>query len=408
MVPRRIFQNIRRVRGVLTLVLVSALVPGEGWTQEHSVIDALVIDLRAADETSRKPSSAAFITALGEHDEIRLEGEEELRSILERTSYSAIFEQGRANLAATAVAYGALDCPGVESRSAQTILDLAAAMASGVNARAELHQVYLYRFLCADRQAHSSRAIEAARMLRRISADQDSWRPKEISEATWSRYPQPDTEGEGAVHIGSEPEGATIWIDYKEQGITPLRVLLSHGQHVVALSSKVASVSQQITVSGAGTVHLPLPAQEPQWQSMRESIARLQAATKEDRPEGMRSIMTTIEVQAVFVMREPGRIAVWVWRPQSRRAEHVGHAPNAKIAGNLVLQALGDAQVLGGLGLDPSVALLLQEDETDTRSSSGRRWWVYGVVLGAAAIGAGFIVAQDLSENRQRIEVTLP
>ena len=59
-------------------------------------------------------------------------------------------------------------------------------------------------------------------------------------------------------------------------------------------------------------------------------------------------------------------------------------------------------------GLDPSMPLLRETPNTTTRATATKRWWVYGIVLGAATLGAGFIIAQDLSEDRQRIEVTLP
>jgi hypothetical protein len=45
-----------------------------------------------------------------------------------------------------------------------------------------------------------------------------------------------------------------------------------------------------------------------------------------------------------------------------------------------------------------------QDDEAD----GNRRWWVYGIVLGAAAIAGGAIVVSGLSDDHQRIEVTLP
>ena len=110
--------------------------------------------------------------------------------------------------------------------------------------------------------------------------------------------------------------------------------------------------------------------------------------------------------EVAFVMREPGRVAVWILPVNRRSAELVGHAPNAAIAGRLAMQGLEDSN--NGPGLDPNMPLLREDATTTTLSSSKKRWWVYGVVLGAVAAGAGFIIAQDLREDQQRIEVMLP
>ena len=370
-----------------------------------------VIDLRQGADRVRKPSREAFVDALGEHGELELSGDLELRNTLARSSYSAILEQGKVTLASAAVAYGALDCPGARGRSDQAILDLAAAHASGVDATPELRQAYLYRFLCADRLNQFDDAMAAARLLRRLGKETDNHdrRPSEISQDTWDKYPALDAQSHEVlvpVMIDSDPSGATILVDFTDRGTTPARIFLSAGEHIVAMGSDEGSVSQQITVSSAGTMKLPLHPSERRWIGVAESLQGLSSANGPARAEAMGDLMTAIEGQVAFVMREPGRIAVWVLPSRQRAAQHVGHAPNASIAGALAIGALQHGS--SPPGLDSTMPLLTEDSESATRSSSSRRWWVYGVVLGAAAVGAGLIVAQDLSEDRQRIEVSLP
>tara|TARA_R110002073_G_scaffold123819_3_gene267684 strand:+ start:58768 stop:59811 length:1044 start_codon:yes stop_codon:yes gene_type:complete len=347
---------------------------------------------------------------LGEHGELRLPGRLELRRVLARTPHSAILEQGKVALATVALAYGALDCPGTFSRSNQAILDLAAASASGIDASLELRQAYLYRFLCAHRGGDVDKAMAAASMLRTLAAGVSAdGRPKEISEATWQTYPAIDAQsnqGQVVVSFESEPSGAAIWIDFEERGTTPEKLFLATGEHIVALGSAQGAVSQRITVTDAQTIKLPLHASAHEWKAIAESVETLRVAKPAARNIEMRNLMAALEAQVAFVMEDPGRVSVWVLPLGESAPHHIGHAPNASIAGSIALQALRDSAQAPGL--DSTMPLLREHDDTNVRKSSNRRWWVYGVVLGAAAVGAGFIIAQDLTDDRQRIEVAFP
>jgi hypothetical protein len=430
MVPQRVFQTIRRIR-ILPIVVVAsaaavclafsgfAAAQSDGKSDERKIdpapidfrlADTVLIDLRPGEDTVRAPSREAFLEALGEHGELRLSGGLELRRALARSPHSAVLEQGRAALAGVAMAYSALDCPGTFARSDRAILDLAAAGASGIDTSTELRTAYLYRFLCAHRASDVDSAMAAASMLRTLAIGiGEDGRPKEISSATWQTYPQVDAQSSQLrvpVEVESVPEAATIWVDFEERGQAPMRVFLSAGEHIVALGSPKGAVSQRVTVTGPGTIKLPIQPRSQQWQGMAQSVEALRLAVGDQRDTAMRDLMAAVEAQVAFVMREPGRIAVWVLPLGKTAAQHVGHAPNASIAGSLALQAL--AESARAPGLDPNMPLLREDDVTKVGSTSNRRWWVYGVVLGAAAVGAGLIIAQDLSEDRQRIEVSLP
>ena len=59
---------------------------------------------------------------------------------------------------------------------------------------------------------------------------------------------------EGFVSIESRPSGATVVIDDRERGVTPLSLSLSPGPHVLALRSATSSRAVSLTVQ-AGTAH---------------------------------------------------------------------------------------------------------------------------------------------------------
>jgi len=414
MVPQRIFQHLRvaqllRLNLFLLIGLGAAPLSAQDravYPQEFTTVDAVVVDLRSGEHSLRAPSQEAFADALAQHGELRLTADPELRSRLANGPYSAILLQGQAALDSVALSFAARDCSTASLRAEKAILDLAAAAASGAEANQALHQAYLYRFLCADRADEFEQAMAAATMLRALDGDQ---RPNEISLSTWEKYPAADVQSNQrwvSVEFASTPIGADIWIDYRRVGRTPSMHLLAEGEHIVAMASASGSASQKIRVTGEGKVQLPLSKAESKWAAITKTMQELQEAHGRERSSAMGSLLAAIESEAAFVMREPGRIAVWILPINRRSAELVGHAPNATIAGRLAIEGLQDSLTMPGI--DPNMPLLRESDMSETQASSDRRWWVYGIVLGAAVAGAGFVVLQDLSEDRQRIEVTLP
>jgi hypothetical protein len=369
-------------------------------------VETVVVDFRSGEAGVRQPSQAAFADGLGAHGELHLADDAELTSILGNRPYSAALVKGSSSLSAAILSFGSLDCPSAQARAKSAVLDLAAAAASGVDASKELRQAYLYQFLCADREGRVDDAMSTASMLRNLIEEE---RPKEIGLDTWEKYPGVDahsTVRKVPVEIESEPSGATIWLNHKAVGETPSTLLISEGQHLIALGLPGRGVSQELTITGKGKVTLPLAKPESRWQGISTALRKAKVAESHKRPKAMGSLMAATLSEVAFVMREPGRVAVWILPPNRRSAEFVGHAPNAAIAGEIALQGLVDSSIQPGL--DPNMPLLRESDFTTTKSRATKRWWVYGVVLGAVAVGAGFIIFQDLREDTQRIEVMLP
>jgi hypothetical protein len=407
--PRR--SSLTRPLGcvlVAFLALLALARPAQAQEGDNGFLqlETVVVDLRPGQASLRAPSQDAFIDGLGAQGEIHLAGDAELASILGNRSYSAALERGKTTLSAAILAFGSLDCASTRERAKSAILDFAAAAASGAPARDELRKAYLYLFLCADRQGDVDEAMAAATMLR-VIIDED--RPGEIGSDTWDKYPQVDAQSNGRqvpVEIASEPSGASIWLDHKEVGKTPGTLLMAEGQHLVALGLPGRGVSQEITITGKGAMSLPLAEPKSRWDGIAKTLAEASDVPSLQRPRAMGNLMAATLSEVAFVMREPGRVAVWILPLNRRSAELVGHAPNAAIAAQLALQGLEDSN--NGPGLDPNMPLLRENEATTTTASDTKRWWVYAVVLGAVAVGGGLIIAQDLSKDQQRIEVTLP
>lgn len=405
MVTKQIFRTIRKRRIALHIGVVLSGLLLSAQAAAQAPIDGVVIDLRSSTLATRMPSQQAFRDALSQfEDELQLSLDQELESRLGRSPYSPATKRGHAALDSAALAFGALDCSSTRTRTASAILDLAAAMAAGVVTTAELRQAHLYRFLCADREGDFDAANLEAKRLRAL---RPGVAPVELSTATWGKYPELDAQSNLFLHpveFTTSPS-AQVWLDYKQVGTTPTTLFLSEGEHLIALGDKSGSISQQITVSGRGKVELKIPEAKTQWSSIPPRLAELRAADSDARQAEMRDLMAAVEVQVAFVMREPGRVAVWFMARGEPSPTLVGHAPSAAIAGQIALQHFEETQ--SQVGLDPSVALL-REEPLERETELGRRWWIYGIVLGAATIGAGLIIAQDMAEDRQRIEVTLP
>lgn len=390
------------------VALLAVSRPAQAQEDDHGFLqlETIVVDLRPGEASLRAPSQEAFVDGLGARGEIHLAGDAELASLLGNRHYSAALERGKTTLSAAILSFGSLDCASTRMRAKSAILDLAAAAAGGALATAELRKAYLYLFLCADRVGDVDAAMAAATMLRVIIAED---RPNEIGSDTWDKYPQVDArsnERKVPVEIASEPSGASIWLDHREVGKTPGTLLLAEGQHLVALGLPGQGASQEITITGKGKMSLPLAEPRSRWDGISRAMREASEAPAIQRPRAMGNLMAATLAEVAFVMREPGRVAVWILPLNRRSAELVGHAPNAAIAAQLALQGLEDSN--NGPGLDPNMPLLREHEATTTTASDTKRWWVYGVVLGAVALGAGFIIAQDLSKDQQRIEVMLP
>ncbi|MBL4637144.1 MAG: hypothetical protein JKY56_25040 [Kofleriaceae bacterium] len=399
--------------GITSLVMLSllALLGANAHAQVSPLAEhrAAVLDLRSGPDTGRLQEREALIEELGQHGQLHLVIDAELANRLGRTVFSPAWGQGKAALELAAQHFGNLDCSQTFQYANDAILYLSAAKAAGVSPDNDTRKAYLFQFLCADRNGNVDQAMSTAAALRILTG---GIRPSEISENTWRKYPEIDLLSNlrsASVSFESDSPGAELWIDHRVVGKTPMNVLLREGRHLVAmgLNTRSAAIYIDVPLRNNDPVSLRLSQVSSQWQQLGQSIDEIRAIDDDKRPTKMRELMSATEIDVFFVLEE-SKIAVWILASSGRTAKHLGNVDSAKEAGRTALHGLREQQRRPGLDL--SMPLLRESDlpETVASAESPTRWWLYGLVIGAAAAGAGVILLQDLGQDQQRIEINLP
>jgi hypothetical protein len=310
-------------------------------------------------------------------------------------------------LESAANAFGRLDCSLAGAHAHAAALRWAAVQARGGIALTPLRQAHSYAFLCGDRQGDIHLAMASARVLRALGGPRP---PHGINEAEWKRYPELDATANvprTELTVVSEPRDADLWIDYVRVGTTPLTVFAEEGAHVVAAGK--AGVSSVVEVDLHGPSHrveLTLPDGD-RWTSVRKRVAAYQTRTGSLRNPEIGELLAAAGVRGAILLRRGSELEVW-GATRGRGALPLGNPANLADAARIIIEHVAAAD--RGPAIDPNLPLM-REDPRGGRSGerpSWQQWWVYAALAGAAAIGAGVILAHDLATDHQRIEVTFP
>jgi hypothetical protein len=329
-------------------------------------------------------------------------------------------------------AFGALDCPGAAQAAETAIATLAARAAAGVEVTAELTTAWSYLLLCRDRSGDFDGAMRAAQALRQLAPGSGGAAAPgpngAIPDAVWSKYPAVDATANrdiAELTVIADP-GATVMIDHRPAGTSPAQVFLPAGRHVVAAAqgSRRAAVWVDVTTARA-SVALRLFEQDAPLSRLGERVA----AWKLQPPAGSQ-IATYLENLLTAAQCQP-------WNPSSARSpllilldargarlwasDGPGQEPTAtEIAtGPAAPAAEQTAQIITALRArtllwrepSPEPDRLLVEPRDEVAREEPRRatqWWVYAAIAGAVAVGGAVILANELSEDTQRVELRLP
>src|SRR6185503_4051820 len=127
--------------------------------------------------------------------------------------------------------------------------------------------------------------------------------------------------------------------------------------------------------------------------------------------KGLAALLASARLGYAVVIDERGRFTVWQRRgPVARQ---LGTAPDALGIGALVQAA---EQRRTSPGIDPDRPLMRETPEERAAYQSKKKgsgpskqeWWVYAAIVGAVALGAGVVLANDLADDHQKFEVTIP
>jgi hypothetical protein len=306
-------------------------------------------------------------------------------------------------------AYGALDCAAAIAAAKIGVGIGAARQAAGL-AVPELPRAWTYLLLCADRAQTLDEAMHAATALRRLGGS------AEVPNDLWAKYPEVDTLLDHELfplEITTAAAGAEIWVDFRRVGVSPVKTFVSSGEHVIA----AARGTQRGWAAGTGvktqtTLAIPMADQA----APTAELAALIAAWKGALPAPAELGAVLVKVHArVALIRRGNTLEAWgrigPGEVPRRLGGEDGTGPISD-ADRLVGLITDRVQTWNDRAPDPDQPLLVEDPDHRGRkagkSEEPTRWWVYGALLGAAAIGLGVMYAYDSAENTQHVELHYP
>lgn len=306
-------------------------------------------------------------------------------------------------------AFGALDCKAATTAAMASIGFAAARQAAGLDVP-ELARAWTYILLCADRTSDFDAAMLAATHLRAVGGSKD------VPADVWAKYPEIDTLANKdmfPLEVTTEVPGAEVWIDFRRAGTSPLKTFVAGGQHVIA----AASGTKRGWAAGAASkkqtsVAIPMPEQASAMTAIAKRVASWNG--KIPPPAELAAVLEQVKAR-VALIRHGQTVEAWGRIGKSEAPRRLGGDDgNGTLAdGDRLVMLIRDrVETWNDRAPDPDQPLLV-EDPKDrmrrkTKGEEPTRWWIYGVLIGAAAIGAGVIYAHDTQENTQRVELHYP
>lgn len=387
---------------------IAALVSASGAARADSPapsIPVVIVDLRPGDAADRRASREAFARELGATQGVDLVADPELGGALAAEPEPALDRDVRKRAAdrmsALLAKRSADDCSGREAEARDALADLAALEAAGRKVGPELTLAYAYQLRCAHQEGDAAAAARAVAMLRALGHANP---PAEVESAVWATY-APAAPAPTTAFWVNRPEGAAVWIDHRQVGTAPVQVHAAPGPHLIAAASGDGVGSQWIEVApGLGPLELGLERTPRRWAGVRALVASWRGGSASANALAIARLMTETGVRYAVLLSDGDRAELWRLPESANAAERVRQA------------ALRAPQVIGGALTEAAGATppadagvpILTEDAKNKDERKRQKWWVYAGIIGAVAVGAGIILANDLADDRQRIELTWP
>jgi len=313
-----------------------------------------------------------------------------------------------AAMASAAQAFGALACAEVVP-AARNAIGIAAARQAAGQPAPELARAWAYVLLCADREGQLDTAHVAAAQLRTLGGSPD------VPPALWAKYPAIDAiAGRDVVEltIDTDVPGAAVWVDFRPVGVAPVRVELPAGDHVIAAAAGARrGWAAGTTAASQKTLRVPLSDTAGPWAAIAERVAGWHG--KLPAPAELAWVLTRVRARVALV-RHGNTVEAW---GQVGRSE-----PPHLLGGDDGVAAIAEtARVLGVIAErvaswndhapDPDQPLLTEDTVPRRRKDEPERptkWWVYGAIGSALAVGATIILIHDSASERQRVELHYP
>jgi hypothetical protein len=324
---------------------------------------------------------------------------------------------------------------------------------------------------CQHQLGDTDRALVAAQRLRDLGAGElPAGASAVVTGDVWRAYPPMDALGNAHIidlAITTEPAGAQVWVDHRLAGTAPVTVAVAEGAHLIAAAGAERASSQHVEIDRKAlppapwgqaqvmNVHLALSPRVWPWQAEAAEVARWRSTQTVD-GAALGALLARLKVRFALVLVDadarlvrsgvPGQqagqiVQIWALAPGERQARRVGTGQLARpeaIAARVAARAAGwdetpahaSGQSAGpatgtssgqssgrssGAGPESGVPLLREGDVPHRYGSrpGGRRlarkpWWAYATIIGAVAATSLLILAADLGDDRQRIELRWP
>lgn len=351
-----------------------------------------------------------------------------------------------AALTRASAAWAAADCPATIMAADAAIAALAARGAAGIEVGDALRSAWAYVMACSERTGDLGRAMRAAAVVRDLrQAVQVA--PPGFDSATWTallaKLPEVDATAAldvVAVELVAEP-GAALTVDHRPLGLSPVTAYLPAGRHVVAAAAGSRRAALWTEVSPrTRSISLRLFEQDTALSRVSERVAswrskgidgpevaayleQLLAAGQGQpwNPPSHRSPLLVVLGSAraplqIWASDGPGRqptaTDVTVTEPRDQGA--LGRAVDKALRERSAAWSdVATPRRATGSDLDraPDLDHLLREAPAE-RGSAGKKpatqWWVYAAIGSALALGGGLLLANELAEDTQRVELRWP
>jgi hypothetical protein len=217
------------------------------------------------------------------------------------------------------------------------------------------------------------------------------------------------------IEIKTDAPGADVWIDFKRAGVSPLKLPLAAGPHVIA----AAKGAQRGALTGTvvkkqPVVTVPLADQAGKWTAIASRVASWHG--KMPNATELSTLLTAVNAR-VAIIRKGTTIEAWGHAGLGEPLRRLGGADDG-------VRTLDDAAVLVSLisdriqtwaerAPDPDQPLLTENTlerraKKLTDEDKPARWWVYATIGGAILAGAIVIYAHDSADNTQHVEIHYP
>ncbi len=410
----------------------------DGDAAARAPTPVVIIDARAGDAAERGASRAALARALdAEAALVVVPADSALAAILAGASPGvdgARLEALAVTLERAERALGGGDCAQARALVETTIAPLAALQAASQGEPATvqaLARAYTTELRCAHEAGDVDAASRAVARMRRLGFDADTL-PAGVPASVWAAHPEVDATANAhwvEIAVDTDPSGAEVWLDHHRLGAAPVTALVPEGPHLLAAAGAGADGARAVTVDRAQLPAAPwgqapvLPlaltlteAPHP-WAPEAALIARWQNRLAEIDGAGVRTIMDKIGVRFALVLTpsQPdaarGDAELWTYGVGGESARRVATGSTerpASLAARVAARAAQGADV----GTEQP---LLREDDVAPRwvvqrsvAPARKPWWVYATIIGAVTASVTLILAADLGDRRQRIELRLP